>query len=112
MIELPFPSSALSGHSKGHWRHTSGIVARHREWAKNATLAARPAVPANGDIRVSTTFYPPDHRGDRINFPNRMKAYFDGIAEALKVNDKRFLPAYHFAEPVKNGRVVIVIGEG
>ena len=111
MIELPFPSSALSGHTKGHWRATSGIVARHREWAKNATLAAKPKIPETGDIRLVITFFPPSHRGDRINFSNRCKPYFDGIADALKVNDSRFLPAYHYAEPVKNGRVVIVIGE-
>lgn len=111
MIELPFPPSSLSGHAKGHWRSTSSIVAKHREWARNATLAVMPQIPAAGDIRVSTTFYPPDRRGDRINFPNRMKAYFDGIADALKVNDSRFVPAYHFAEPVRNARVVIVIAE-
>jgi len=112
MIELPFPPSSLSGHNKGHWRNSSAIVAKHRAWAKAATQAARPEIPATGDIRVVTTFYPGDRRGDRINFPNRMKPYFDGIAEALGVNDSRFVPAYHFAEPVKNGRVVIVIGEG
>lgn len=109
MIELPFPPASLSGHNKGHWRSSSSIVAKHREWAKNATRAAMPAVPAEGDIRVIVTFYPPDNRGDRINFPNRMKAYFDGIADALGVNDKRFLPAFQFAEPVKNGGKVVVV---
>lgn len=112
MIELPFPSSALAGHSDKHFWRMRPIIAKHREWAKNATLAVMPEIPATGDIRVVTTFYPPNRRGDRINFPNRMKPYFDGIADALEVNDSRFLPAYHFAEPVKNGRVVIVIGEG
>ncbi len=111
MIELPFPPASLSGHNKGHWRNSSGIVARHREWAKLATQAARPAVPATGDIKVIIAFYPPDRRGDRINFPNRMKPYFDGIAEALKINDSRFVPSYHFAEPAKPGKVVIVIEE-
>jgi hypothetical protein len=115
MIELPWPPASLSGHVKGHWRSTSGIVASHREWAKEATLAVRSTlvIPADAraDIRVSATFYPPDRRGDRINFPNRLKPYWDGIADALNVNDKRFLPAFHFAEPVANGRVVIVIGE-
>jgi hypothetical protein len=62
------------------------------------------------DIRVSVTFYPPNRRGDRTNYPNRMKPYWDGIADALKVNDRRFLPAYHFAEPVSNARVVVSIG--
>ena len=111
MIELPFPPSSLSGHNKGHWRSKSGIVAKHREWARRATLAAGVTAPPTGDIRVLVAFYPPNRRGDRINFPNRMKPYFDGIADALKVNDSRFIPAYQFAEPVKNGRVVIAIGD-
>jgi hypothetical protein len=110
LIELPFPPASLSGHNKGHWHAKSGIVAKHREWAKTATLAAKAAVPADGDIPISFTFYPPDRRGDRVNFPIRIKPLVDGIADALKVNDSRFLPSYHFAEPVKNPRVVVRIG--
>lgn len=112
MIELPWPPSSLSGHAKGHWRSKSGVTAKHRAWAKAATLAAKVQAPGiGGDIRVVVTFYPPDRRGDRVNYPNRMKPYFDGIADALNVNDSRFLPAYHFAEPVKGaGKVVVVVG--
>jgi hypothetical protein len=112
MIELPFPPASLSGHNTGHWGGKSGPIAQAREWAKLATQAARPQIPAKGDIRVSITFYPPDNRGDRVNFPIRAKPIFDGIADGLKVNDKRFLPSYHFAEPVKNGKVIIILGEG
>ena len=112
-IELPFPPATLSGHNTGHWRAKSGIVAKHRTWAAMATIAADITVPNDkSDIRVVVAFYPPDKRGDRVNFPNRMKPYFDGIADALKVNDSRFLPSYHFAEPVKDARVVISIGGG
>lgn len=110
-IEIPFPPATLSGHTKGHWRSTSGIVAKYREWARRATLAASPAIPATGDIRLIVAFYPPDNRGDRINFPNRCKPLFDGIADALKVNDKRFLPVFQFGEPEKPGKVVILIDE-
>lgn len=109
MIELPFPPATLSGHNTGHWRAKSPVVAKHREWARNATLAAGIVAPAVGDIRVGVTFYPPNRRGDRVNFANRMKPYFDGVADALKVNDSRFLPSYHFAEPVKDARVVITV---
>lgn len=110
IIELPFPPASLSGHNTGHWRRKSPIVAEHREWAKLAALSAAIPVPDEGDIRVSVTFYPPDKRGDRVNFPVRMKPYFDGIADALQVNDSRFLPAFHYAEPTKPGRVVVSIG--
>lgn len=109
-LELPFPPASLSGHNKGHWRSKSSIVAKHREWARRATLAAGGRVTSEGDIRVAVTFFPPNRRGDRINFPNRMKPYFDGIADALEVNDSRFVPAYYFGEPVKDARVVVEVG--
>lgn len=110
MIELPWPPSSLSGHAKGHWRGKAAVTAKHRSWAKNAALAAGVVeIQGTGDIRISTTFYPPDRRGDRVNFANRMKPYFDGIADALKVNDSRFLPSYHFGERVEGGKVVVVV---
>jgi hypothetical protein len=109
-IILPFPSSALSGHAGGQWRSKSTPTKKHREWARNATLAAKIGVPDDkSDIRLIVTFYPPNRRGDRVNFPNRMKPYFDGIADALKVNDSRFLPSYQFADPVDGGQVVVSI---
>ncbi len=111
MIELPFPPASLSGHNSGGWRSKSAIVAKHREWARLATLAADPVIPTEGDISIGIAFYPPNQRGDRTNFANRMKPYLDGIADALGVNDKRFLPAYHFAEPVPNGKVIITFWE-
>lgn len=75
------------------------------------TAGAAPSSPS-GDIRLIITFYPPDRRSDRVNFANRMKPYFDGIADAMGVNDSRFLPVYQFAEPVKNARVTVVIDDG
>ena len=109
-VELPFPPATLSGHHNAHWRKLQPVKKKHRQWAFAATLAAKPAVSETGDIRVSVTFYPPDRRGDRTNYPNRMKPYFDGIADALGVNDRRFLPTYHFAEPVRDARVVVTVG--
>lgn len=109
MIQLPFPPSSLSGHAKGHWRSKSGPTAKHRAWAEAATRAVRPTIPATGDIRIHVRFVPPDRRGDRTNYPNRLKPYFDGIADALGVNDARFLPSYEFAPPAKPGHVEFVI---
>lgn len=112
MIVLPFPPSSLSGHNTGHYRVKAPIIAKHREWARLATLEAKPAVPTVGDIPIRFRFVPPDRRSDRLNMPNRLKPYADGIADALGVNDVRFLPSYEFADPEKPGRVEIEVGHG
>lgn len=111
-IELPFPPSSLSGHTEGNWYSKAGPVKKHRAWATNATLAVRKPMPATGDIHLYVTFVPPNRRGDRTNYGNRMKPYFDGIADALRVNDRRFVPHYTYAEPEKPGRVEIRIKVG
>jgi crossover junction endodeoxyribonuclease RusA len=109
-IILPWPPASLSGHNKGHWHGKSTVTAKHRGWAKLATQAAAIPTPAPGDIRIHVRFVPPDRRGDRTNFANRIKPYFDGIAEALGVNDSRFLPTYEFCEPAKPGSVIVRVG--
>ena len=109
MIALPFPPASLSGHNTGHWRGKADIVKSHREDA--AEKAGGLSVMDEGDIHVHVTFFPPDRRGDRVNYPNRMKPYFDGIADALGVNDSRFVPHYYFVDPPhKPGRVEVRIG--
>lgn len=110
-IILPWPPSALSGHNKGSWHGKSGLVNKHREWARNATFAAKARVTGTGDIPITIRFVPPNNRGDRTNFPNRIKPAIDGIADALKVNDRRFIPSYEFAAPEKPGRVEVTIGD-
>lgn len=112
MIVLPFPPSSLSGHAKGnsHWAKSS-VTKKWREDACKAAKAANYAAPAAGDIHVHITFVPGDRRGDRVNFPNRCKPIFDGIADALGVNDSRFVPHYYFREPSKPGHLEIRIGQ-
>jgi hypothetical protein len=110
VIVLPFPPASLSGHAKGHWRSKSGPTAEYRAKACDETIEADPFVPPAGDIPLHVHFVPPDRRGDRVNFWNRCKPYFDGIAEALGINDARFLPSMSFAEPEKPGRVEVRLG--
>jgi crossover junction endodeoxyribonuclease RusA len=111
LLELPWPDSKLAGHHNVHWRVLQPVKAKHKTWAKFAALAADITVPETGDIRVSATFYPPNKRGDRVNYPILAKPYWDGIAEALGVNDRRFLPEFRFSDPDSNNpRVVVVIG--
>ena len=110
---VPWPPSILSGHAKGNARWAKiAATKKHRAWAKVAAQAARASAPAGkGDIAISFTFVPPDRRGDRTNFPNRLKPAIDGIAEAMGVNDSRFLPSYHYRAPDKaNAGVIVEVG--
>jgi len=51
---------------------------------------------------VKITFYPPDKRHrDADNMIASMKAGFDGVADALKVDDKLFRPTFVFSDEVK-----------
>lgn len=109
LIELPFPPASLSGHAGGHWRKKASVTKKHRTWARHAALAAKLTAPASGDIMIHVRFEPPNRRSDRANFPNRMKPYFDGIADALGVNDSRFVPIYEYGEPFDGGRVTVEI---
>lgn len=107
MIVLPFPSSILAGHAEqGRWEKARAVK-EHRAKARELTETAAPTVPAEGDIRIHIRFVPANRRGDRVNFPNRMKPYIDGIADALGVNDSRFLPSYEFCAPEAPGRVEV-----
>lgn len=59
------------------------------------------------------TFHPPRAgRFDRDNAVGRCKALQDGIADALGIDDSRFVPTYLIGEPVKGGRVVVEIATG
>lgn len=110
VLVLPFPPSALSGHSNGrsHWAKSS-LTKKWRGWAFHAAQAAKLVAPQWGDIHIEVVFYPPNRRGDRTNFGNRCKPIFDGIADALVVNDARFVPHYQYAEPEAPGRIEIRI---
>jgi len=111
-VTLPWPSSILSGHAQGNGRWAKiAATKKHREWARLATVASGVRMlPDAGDIPIHFRFEPPDRRGDRTNFPNRLKPYIDGIADALGVNDSRFLPSYEFAPPAKPGAVIVRVG--
>jgi crossover junction endodeoxyribonuclease RusA len=110
-IVLPFPPASLAGHNNGHWRNRDREVASYRAEAFHLTKAAKQVYryqpPATGDIAIAFHFVPSNDRGDRVNYPIRIKAQIDGIAEALGVNDKRFLPSYTFGKPEKQGRVEV-----
>lgn len=117
MITLPFPPATLSGHTdgKGRWKKISVTKELRAKACKEAEKVSWPPIAdgkpytPEGDITVHITFVPPTKQGDRVNFPARAKPLLDGLADALGVNDARFVPKYYFCAPEKPGRVELRI---
>lgn len=113
MIELPFPAKILWPNGRGHHMAKHRATKKHRQWAHDATLAALHGArwPRLARVQWSVTVYPKTANPiDADNAVAAMKAYQDGIADALKINDSLFdAPTIHFAEPVKHGKVVVSI---
>lgn len=118
MIELPLPAKILWPNGRGHHMAKHRAFREHKRWAYLATVALfhREALKglafkAHKPLRWSVTVYPKTrNRIDRDNALSSLKAYQDGMALAMGLDDRDFeTPTLHFAEPVKNGRVVIVL---
>ena len=96
MIELVlgWPPSNLSPNARLHWAK----LARAKKQYRNAcfSVSKEQLKKFNTDsipekLVLEMTFIPPDRRSyDRDNLVARMKAGIDGLADALKINDKRF----------------------
>ncbi len=117
MILLPWPDKRLSPNSRVNWR----ILAANKKKARSdafvlttlaySLAAKRKIANSIGKIPMTVTFYPPDarHRDDD-NMVASFKAARDGIADALGLDDRRFVATYIVAEPEKPGRIEITIG--
>lgn len=98
-LDLPWPAKELSPNFRGHWRRVH-IARKHYRFAAaalcRAAAGAHPLSIEGRELRLRYEFHPPQARAyDRDNLAARMKAATDGIADALKVNDRGF----HFAPP-------------
>ena len=117
-LELPWPDASLAPNRKNgkHWSSTHAAKTLRLITAQQATLSAMFAqgyVPPAGTLALRLTFYPPDkRRRDLDNLLASMKADFDGVSQALGVDDQVFEPITLQRGPVaKPGRVVVEVGD-
>lgn len=115
-VELPYPDKALWPNGRAHWRTKAGKTSQHRAWGWKAAYdalqrgsvdTASTAIPIKLIVsRKSSGVYP-----DKDNCVAAAKAYLDGIAERLKVNDAQFAaPLVEFV-PEIGCDLVIEVGE-
>ena len=97
-IVLGWPPSDLSPNARLHW----GKVAKAKKIYRQACYSVSKEQLKNEKNKknfkniperlvLEMTFIPPDRRSyDRDNLVARMKAGIDGLADALRINDKQF----------------------
>lgn len=91
-IRLPWPHKDLHSNSRAHH------MAKHRATAKARsdahTMAKDAGVGCWPDATILVEYYPPTRRGDPQNVPTALKAYIDGIADAMGCDDRKFKVDY------------------
>mgnify|MGYP001195151922 FL=1 len=98
MIEvvLGWPPTDLSPNARKHWAVVAKAKKQYRKDCYSVSkeqLKKFKKITENIPERLvlEMTFIPPDRRSyDRDNLVARMKSGIDGLADALKINDKRF----------------------
>lgn len=112
LIRLPWPSADLSQNGPhGHWSKKAKAVkaARNVAFVLARQQCVRDPMP---DAELVFEYSPPDkRRRDVQNMPERLKAYIDGIADAMGCDDNKFRPVYpsEFSEPIRGGCVLVHI---
>lgn len=111
VIALPWPDKGLSPNARLHWAQHAKLVQKARSAAFwSARKACTQSVPVDQPLPMTVVFCPPDNRRrDRDNCIAMCKAYMDGIADALQINDRLFEPTYKFGEVVKGGTVEVIL---
>lgn len=93
-ITLPWFPEAVHPNfrSRMHWaktRATKQARAAAAAFTRSKEYTAGEK-PTKGPLRVTTTFHPRRLGHDLDNCQAACKAYYDGIADALKINDREF----------------------
>jgi|GEM_PF-292933 len=111
VIVLPWPPKELSPNARVHWAKKSKAAKKYRTecflLAKKAGIAA----PQSGEITFALEFVAPDRRKrDDDNLLASCKAMRDGVADALGIDDNRFITQLRISrETVKGGEVRVRI---
>ena len=116
-IKLPWVDSRLMPNRKNgrHWGGAQAAKVKARQDAYMATKAALGThkLADRGQYPMRVTFVAPDRiRRDWDNLASACKASYDGIAQALGIDDSLFLPVTvdKSFDAQKQGFVIVEIG--
>ena len=111
-ISLPWPMPEIRSNSRAHWAKKARVTKAARNAA--GTLAKAEKVPRDPKASILIEYWPAARREDPQNVPTGLKAYIDGIADAMGCDDRNFAVDYprEFAGTRKPGEVVFHILTG
>lgn len=111
VIVLPWPPKELSPNARVHWAKKSKAAKQYRAECYLLTKKAGIAAPDGDEILFALEFVPPDRRKrDDDNLLASCKALRDGVADALGIDDNRFITQLRISrETVKGGEVRVRI---
>lgn len=92
-VTLPWPPKELSPNARLHWAQKTKHTKAYRKacWAQALACGIRRNAAHPVPVQMTVEFIPPDRRSyDKDNLIGRMKAGFDGLADAMGVDDKHF----------------------
>lgn len=106
---LPWPPRELSPNSRAHWGRKSKAAKTYRTQCHLLCKQAGLVAPTSGKILLSLVFVPADRRRrDDDNCLGAFKAGRDGLADALGIDDSRFITRLEISEEVVKGGQVRV----
>lgn len=109
MIELPWMPKELNPNARVHWSQKSKAAKKYRADCYLLTKASGIVAP-EGEVLLDITFCPPSHhRRDDDNCLAAFKSGRDGVADALGIDDNRFVTTLRMGELVKGGAVLVRI---
>lgn len=112
VLILPWPPKVLSPNARTHWATKSKAAKAYRAACFLLCLKAALPVPP-GRALLSLEFVPPDRRRrDDDNCIAAFKSGRDGVAQALGIDDSRFVTQLQISdETIKGGAVRVRISD-
>lgn len=116
VVNLPWPPSQLNPNKRLHWSRKSRAARLYRNMcfvlAKSAIESSDYHYAGVGKMVLSIEFCPPDkRRRDDDNMLASFKSGRDGVADALGVDDNKFVTSFEVCSPVPDGAVIVTIQE-
>ena len=113
-IVFAWPPKELNPNFRGHWAVKARAAKEYRATCGWTAKCAAVVVKWDGPIHLWIKFVPPDRRRrDDDNCLSSFKAGRDGLADALGVNDRRFVVHPLLADAaVFRGAIEVVITSG